>query len=76
MIAGRSKQVLKTWMAQRDRVFRDREKVGAMDGFTGFKTAPTEELPKARIVMDPFHVVRLGRGETRPLPHPGTTGVY
>jgi len=31
-----------------------------MDGFTGFKTATTEELPAATAVMDPFHVVRLG----------------
>ena len=30
-----------------------------MDGFTGFKTATTEELPDAITVMDPFHVVRL-----------------
>jgi transposase len=30
-----------------------------MDGFTGFKTATTEELPDAVTVMDPFHVVRL-----------------
>ena len=30
-----------------------------MDGFTGFKTATTEELPDATTVMDPFHVVRL-----------------
>ena len=30
-----------------------------MDGFTGFKTATTEELPDATAVMDPFHVVRL-----------------
>ena len=30
-----------------------------MDGFTGFKTAATEEVPDAVAVMDPFHVVRL-----------------
>ena len=30
-----------------------------MDGFTGFKTATTEELPDATPVLDPFHVVRL-----------------
>ena len=30
-----------------------------MDGFSGFKTAATEELPEAVTVMDPFHVVRL-----------------
>ena len=59
MIPGRSKQVLKTWMAARDQGFRDRVTVVAMDGFTGYRTATSEELPKARIVMDPFHVVRL-----------------
>jgi transposase len=30
-----------------------------MDGFTGFKTATSEELPDVVAVMDPFHVVRL-----------------
>jgi transposase len=30
-----------------------------MDGFTGFKTATTEELPDAVTVLDPFHAVRL-----------------
>ena len=30
-----------------------------MDGFTGFKSAAGEELPKAHAVMDPFHVVSL-----------------
>jgi Transposase len=30
-----------------------------MDGFTGFKTATSEELPDAVAVMDPFHAVRL-----------------
>lgn len=30
-----------------------------MDGFSGFKTATSEELPEATAVMDPFHVVRL-----------------
>src|SRR4051794_10440005 len=30
-----------------------------MDGFSGFKTATTEQLPAATAVMDPFHVIRL-----------------
>jgi transposase len=38
---------------------RDAVEVVAMDGFAGFKTATTEELPDAVSVMDPFHVVRL-----------------
>jgi len=59
MVEGRSKSVFKTWLAERDQAWRDRVEVVAMDGFTGFKTATTEELPDAVAVMDPFHVVRL-----------------
>ena len=54
MVEGRSKQVFKTWLAERDPAFRDAVEVVAMDGFTGFKTAASEELPDAVAVMDPF----------------------
>ena len=60
---GRSKKVLKTWLAQRDQAWRQRVEVVAMDGFTGFKSAAGEELPQARAVMDPFHVVSLAAGK-------------
>jgi transposase len=59
MVEGRSKQVLKTWLGERDTSWRDCVGVVAMDRFTGFKTATNEELPDAVAVMDPFHVVRL-----------------
>lgn len=59
MVEGRSKQAFKTWLAERPKAWRDGLEVVAMDGFTGFKTATTEELPEAVAVMDPFHVVRL-----------------
>jgi transposase len=59
MVEGRSTQAFKTWLAEREKPFRDSVEVVAMDGFTGFKTAATEELPDAAAVMDPFHVVRL-----------------
>ena len=59
MVEGRSKQVFKTWLANRPQAWRDAVDVVAMDGFTGFKTATTEELPDAVAVMDPFHVVQL-----------------
>ena len=59
MVAGRSKQAFKTWLAERPQAWRDGIEVVAMDGFTGFKTATTEELPDAVAVMDPFHVARL-----------------
>jgi transposase len=59
MVEGRSKQVFKTWLAARPEAWRTGLEVVAMDGFTGFKTATTEELPEATAVMDPFHVVHL-----------------
>jgi transposase len=59
MVEGRSKQAFKTWLSQRPAAWRDEVEAVAMDGFTGFKTATSEELPDAVAVMDPFHVVRL-----------------
>jgi transposase len=60
MVEGRSKQAFKRWLAARPQAWRDQIEVVAMDGFTGFKTATTDELPDAVCVMDPFHVVGLG----------------
>jgi transposase len=59
MVEGRSKQAFQHWLADRPQEWRDDVEVVAMDGFSGFKTAATEELPDAVTVMDPFHVVRL-----------------
>ena len=59
MVPGRSKQVFKTWLASRPDTWRERIEIVAMDGFTGFTSAAAEELPGARAVMDPFHVVHL-----------------
>ena len=59
MVEGRSKQAFKAWLRQRPEAWRQGLEVVTMDGFTGFKTATTEELPDAVAVMDPFHVVRL-----------------
>ena len=59
MVPGRSKQVFKTWLASQPNTWRENIEIVAMDGFTGFKSAAAEELPDARAVMDPFHVVHL-----------------
>ncbi len=59
MVEGRSKKAFKTWLAERSQAWRAGVQVVAMDGFSGFKTATTEELPDAVTVMDPFHVIRL-----------------
>ena len=58
-VPGRSKQVFKTWLASQPSIWRESIEIVAMDGFTGFKSAAAEELPDARAVMDPFHVVHL-----------------
>ena len=59
MVSGRSKKVFKTWLASQPDTWRERIEIVAMDGFTGFKSAAAEELPDARAVMGPFHVVHL-----------------
>lgn len=59
MVPGRSKRVFKSWLASQPDTWRARIEIVAMDGFTGFKSAAAEELPGARAVMDPFHVVHL-----------------
>ncbi len=59
MVEGRSKQAFTAWLGEREQSWREAVEVVAMDGFTGFKTATTQELPEATAVLDPFHVVRL-----------------
>ncbi|MDO5618853.1 ISL3 family transposase [Kocuria sp.] len=59
IVEGRLKKVFKTWLATRSQAFRHGIEQIAMDGFTGYKSAATEELPEATPVMDPFHVVAL-----------------
>lgn len=56
---GRSADVLRTWLQERDPGFRSQVQVVTMDGFTGYATAVDQFLPQARKVMDPFHVVHL-----------------
>jgi len=55
MVEGRSKRAFQTWLADRTKAWRDGVEVVAMDGFTGFKTATSEQLPDAVAVMDPFY---------------------
>lgn len=59
MVEGRSRAAFETWLAERPQDWREVIEVVAMDGFTGLKSATTEQLPAAVAVMDPFHGVRL-----------------
>ena len=56
---GRSAQVLRGWLQERDPAFREQVQVVTMDGFTGYASAVDQMLPDATKVMDPFHVVHL-----------------
>jgi len=59
LVAGRSAAALSNWLSERSQTFRDQVQVVAMDGFGGYKTAASDQLPEATAVMDPFHVVAL-----------------
>lgn len=74
MLEGRSKKAFKDWLGDRDQTWRRGIEVVAMDGFAGFKTATTEELPQAVSVMDPFHVVRLAGDALKRVPPPRPAG--
>ena len=59
LVPGRSATAFKDWLATQSQVFWDRVEVVAMDGFSGYKTAATDQLREATPVMDPFRVVAL-----------------
>jgi transposase len=51
--------VFADWLAAQTPAIRAGIETVAMDGFTGFRTATAETIPRAAAVMDPFHVVAL-----------------
>ena len=50
MVEGRSKQVFKTWLAERPQAWRDQLEVVAMDGFTGFGGEEHVEVEATRAI--------------------------
>ncbi|WP_027020798.1 ISL3 family transposase [Corynebacterium sputi] len=60
---GRSAEVLRTWLQERDPSFRQQVQVVTMDGFTGYACAVDQVLPDATKMMDPFHVIHLAAGK-------------
>jgi transposase len=47
------------WLSERSQAWRDRIRVVAIDPSAAFKRAITEQLPNAKISVDPFHLVQL-----------------
>lgn len=54
LVAGRSTAALTSWLAELTPAFREQVEVIAMDGFGGYKTAATAQLPEATAVMEPL----------------------
>ena len=63
MVPGRSADAFGDWLAARPQRFRDTVKTATMDGYSGYAKAASEQVSKARQVMDPFHVVHLAAGK-------------
>jgi len=63
MVPGRSADAFGDWLADRPQRFRDTVKTVTMDGYSGYAKAASEQVGKARQVMDPFHVVDLAAGK-------------
>lgn len=63
MVPGRSSDAFSDWLAARPQRFRDTVKTVTMDGYSGYAKAASEQVRKARQVMDPFHVVHLAAGK-------------
>ena len=61
--SGRSAEVLRTWLQERDPKFRQQVQVVTMDGLAGYACAVDQVLPDATKVMDPFHVIHLAAGK-------------
>ena len=59
IVDGRDSAAVGGWLAERSQAWRDRIEVVAIDPSAAFKKAITEQLPNAKISVDPFHLVQL-----------------
>src|SRR5512132_2457361 len=59
IVDGRDSAAVGGWLAARSQAWRDRIEVVAIDPSAAFKKAITEQLPNAKVSIDPFHLVQL-----------------
>ena len=60
LVLGRSGEVYKSWLQGRGDAFRKGIKVATLDPFHGYKNAIDDQLTDAAVVVDAFHIVKLG----------------
>jgi transposase len=59
IVDGRDSAAVGGWLSERSTAWRYRIEVVAIDPSAAFKRAITEQLPNAKISVDPFHLVQL-----------------
>ena len=59
VVDGRDSTAVKTWLRARPRWWRHRVRVVAIDPSAAFRCAVRTWLPKARVSVDHFHLIRL-----------------
>jgi transposase len=67
IIEGRSKKVLKAWLAAQSPAWRAGVRIAALDPAAPYRAALTDPdvgLPNAQLVLDHFHVKKLGNAAT------------
>ena len=60
VVDGRDSAAVKSWLRVRPRWWRHRVSVVAIDPSAAFRSAVRNWLPKARVSVDHFHLVKLG----------------
>src|SRR5215207_6669115 len=59
IVDGRDSAAVGGWLSERSPAWRNRIDVVAIDPSAAFKRAITEQLPNAKISVDPFHLVQV-----------------
>ena len=60
VVDGRDSAGVGTWLATRSQAWRDRVEVVAIDPSAAFRRAIRQQLPRAALSVDAFHLVKLG----------------
>lgn len=58
-VTGRTRAAVAAWLNERGQAWRDAVEVVAIDSAAPYRTAVRQTLPRARILVDHFHLVAL-----------------